>query len=65
VRLIDVSHQEERIRAFFAIYKVMYGAWPVEELIFANLTRHGLTASCRLAEAFQYIQLGKADRLLV
>lgn len=65
LRLIDVSRQEERIRTFFSIYKVMYGAWPVEELIFANLTRHGLTASCRLAEAFQFIQLGKADRLLI
>jgi LmbE family N-acetylglucosaminyl deacetylase len=65
VRLIDVSHQEQRIRAFFSIYKGMYGAWPVEEMIFANLARSGLTASCRLAEAFQFIQLGKADRLLV
>ena len=65
VRLVDVSHQEERIRAFFAIYKGMYGKWPVEELVFANLTRNGLTAYCRLAEAFQYIQLGKADRLLI
>jgi LmbE family N-acetylglucosaminyl deacetylase len=65
VRLVDVSHQEERIRAFFAIYKGMYGKWPVEELVFANLTRNGLTAYCRLAEAFQYIQLGKADRFLV
>ena len=65
LRLIDVSRQEERIRAFFAIYKGMYGAWPVEELVFANLTHHGMTAACRLAEAFQFIQLGKADRLLV
>jgi LmbE family N-acetylglucosaminyl deacetylase len=65
VRLVDVSRQEERIRAFFAIYKVMYGAWPIEELILANLTRNGLTAFCRLAEAFQYVQLGKADRFLV
>jgi LmbE family N-acetylglucosaminyl deacetylase len=65
VRLIDVSHQEARIRALFAIYRGMYGAWPVEELVFANLTRNGMTASCRLAEAFQYIQLGKADRLLI
>ena len=55
----------ERILAVFAIYKGMYGAWPVEELVFANLTRNGLTAYCRLAEAFQYIQLGKADRLLI
>jgi LmbE family N-acetylglucosaminyl deacetylase len=65
VRLIDVTRQEERLRAFFAIYKVMYGAWPVEELIFGNLARNGMTASCRLAEAFQFIQLGKADRLLI
>jgi len=65
VRLVDVSHQEERIRSFFAIYEGMYGKWPVEELVFANLTRNGLTAYCRLAEAFQYIQLGKADRLLI
>ena len=65
LRLIDVSAQEERIRAFFAIYKGMYGAWPVEELIFAKLTSHGRTASCRLAEAFEFVQLGKADRLLV
>jgi LmbE family N-acetylglucosaminyl deacetylase len=65
VRLVDVSRQEDRIRAFFGIYKGMYGKWPVEELVFANLTRNGLTASCRLAEAFQYIQLGKADRLLI
>jgi len=65
VRLVDVSHQEERIRSFFAIYKGMYGKWPVEELVFANLTRNGLTAYCRLAEAFQYIQLGKADRFLI
>ena len=65
VRLIDVSHQEERIRAFFAIYKGMYGTWPVEELMFANLTRNGVTAFCRLAEAFQFIQLGKADRFLI
>lgn len=65
VRLIDVSHQEERIRAFFAIYKGMYGSWPVENLIFARLTSHGVTASCRLAEAFEFVQLGKADRLLV
>ena len=65
VRLVDVSHQEERIRDFFAIYKGMYGKWPVEELVFANLTRNGLTAHCRLAEAFQYIQLGKADRFLI
>jgi LmbE family N-acetylglucosaminyl deacetylase len=65
VRLIDVSHQEERIRALFAIYKGMYGAWPVEDLVFANLTRNGLTAYCRLAEAFQYVQLGKADRFLI
>jgi len=65
VRLVDVSHQEERIRSFFGIYKGMYGAWPVEELMFANLTRNGITAHCRLAEAFQYIQLGKADRLLI
>jgi LmbE family N-acetylglucosaminyl deacetylase len=65
VRLVDVTHQEQRIRAFFAIYKGMYGAWPVEELMFANLVRNGLTAYCRLAEAFQYVQLGKADRLLV
>jgi LmbE family N-acetylglucosaminyl deacetylase len=65
VRLIDVSHQEERIRAFFAIYKEIYGSWPVEDLLFANLIRNGLTAHCRLAEAFQYIQLGKADRLLI
>ena len=43
----------------------MYGAWPVEELIFARLTSHGVTASCRLAEAFEFIQLGKADRFLV
>lgn len=65
VRLIDVSHQEQRIRDFFAIYKGMYGKWPVEELVFANLTRNGLTAHCRLAEALQYVQLGKADRLLI
>jgi len=65
VRLVDVSHQEERIRGFFRIYEGMYGRWPVEELIFANLTRNGITAGCRLAEAFQYIQLGKADRLLI
>jgi len=65
VRLIDVSRQEARIRTFFEIYKGMYGAWPVEELVFANLTRNGMTAFCRLAEAFQYIQLGKADRLLI
>jgi len=65
VRLVDVTRQEERIRAFFAIYKGMYGKWPVEELVFANLTRNGLTAYCRLAEAFQYVQLGKADRLLI
>ena len=65
LRLIDVSLQEERIRAFFEIYKGMYGTWPVEEMVFANLTHHGMTASCRLAEAFQFIQLGKADRLLV
>jgi N-acetylglucosamine malate deacetylase 1 len=65
VRLIDVSHQEERIRAFFDIYKGMYGTWPVEELVFANLTRNGLTSYSRLAEAFQYVQLGKADRLLI
>jgi LmbE family N-acetylglucosaminyl deacetylase len=65
VRLVDVSHQEPRIRGFFAIYKGMYGKWPVEELVFANLTRNGLTAHCRLAEAFQYVQLGKADRLLI
>ena len=65
VRLVDVSHQEERIRSFFAIYMGMYGKWPVEELVFANLTRNGLTAYCRLAEAFQYIQLGKADRFLI
>ena len=63
-RLIDVSAQEERIRAFFRIYTGMYGKWPVEELTFSNLTLHGLTASCRLAEALHYIQLGKADRLL-
>ena len=44
LRLIDVSHQEERLRAFFAIYKGMYGAWPVEELVFARLTSHGRTA---------------------
>lgn len=65
VRLVDVSHQQERIRAFFAIYEGMYGKWPVEELVFANLTRNGLAAYCRLAEAFQYIQLGKADRFLI
>ena len=65
LRLIDVSRQEERIRTFFSIYKGMYGAWPVEEMVFANLTHHGMTASCRLAEVFQFIQLGKADRLLV
>ena len=65
VRLVDVSHQEERIRAFFTVYKGMYGNWPVEELVFANLIRNGLTAYCRLAEALQYIELGKADRLLV
>lgn len=65
LRLIDVSRQEERIRAFFAIYKGMYGSWPVEELIFARLTSNGVTASCRLAEAFEFIQLGKADKLLV
>ena len=65
LRLIDVSHQEARIRTFFEIYKTMYGAWPVEALLFANLTRHGLMASCRLAEAFQFVQLGKADRLLI
>jgi LmbE family N-acetylglucosaminyl deacetylase len=65
VRLVDVTHQEGRIRAFFAIYKGMYGTWPVEELMFANLTRNGLTAYCRLAEAFQYVQLGKADRFLI
>jgi LmbE family N-acetylglucosaminyl deacetylase len=65
VRFIDVTRQEERIRAFFRIYEGMYGKWPVEELIFARLTHHGITASCRLAEAFQFIQLGKADRLLV
>jgi len=65
LRLIDVSHQEQRIRTFFSIYKGMYGAWPVEEMVFANLTHHGMTASCRLAEAFQFIQLGKADRLLI
>ena len=65
VRLVDVSHQEERIRAFFTVYKGMYGNWPVEELVFANLIRNGLTAYCRLAEAFQYIQLGKADRFLI
>jgi LmbE family N-acetylglucosaminyl deacetylase len=65
VRLVDVSHQEARIRAFFGIYEGMYGKWPVEELMFATLTRNGLTAHCRLAEAFQYIQLGKADRLLI
>lgn len=65
VRLVDVSHQEGRIREFFAIYEGMYGKWPVEELVFADLTRNGLTAYCRLAEAFQYIQLGKADRFLV
>ncbi len=65
VRLIDVTRQEARIRSVFEIYKGMYGKWPVEELVFANLTRNGLTAHCRLAEAFQYIQLGKADQLLV
>jgi len=65
LRLIDVSHQEERIRDFFEIYKGMYGKWPVEEMVFANLTHHGMTAFCRLAEAFQFIQLGKADRLLI
>ena len=65
VRLIDVSVQEGRIRAFFEIYEGMYGKWPVEEMVFANLTHHGMTASCRLAEAFQFSQLGKADRLLV
>ena len=65
VRLVDVSHQEERIRAFFTVYKGMYGNWPVEELVFANLIRNGLTAYCRLAEAFQYVQLGKADRFLI
>ena len=65
VRLVDVSHQEERIRAFFRIYGGMYGSWPVEELIFARLTSHGVTASCRLAEAFEFVQLGKADRLLI
>ena len=65
LRLIDVSHQEQRIRTFFSIYKGMYGTWPVEEMVFADLTRHGMSASCRLAEAFQFIQLGKADRLLV
>jgi N-acetylglucosamine malate deacetylase 1 len=65
LRLIDVSRQEQRIRALLSIYKGMYGAWPVEEMVFANLTHHGMTASCRLAEAFQFIQLGKADRLLI
>lgn len=65
LRLIDVSHQEERLRAFFAIYKGMYGTWPVEELVFARLTSQGRTAACRLAEAFEFVQLGKADRLLV
>jgi LmbE family N-acetylglucosaminyl deacetylase len=65
LRLIDVSHQVERIPAFFPIYSGMYGSWPVEELIFARLTSHGVTASCRLAEAFEFVQLGKADRFLV
>lgn len=65
LRYVDVSGQEERIRAFFAIYRGMYGMWPVEELIFARLTSHGVTASCRLAEVFEFIQLGKADRFLV
>lgn len=65
LRLIDVSRQEERIRAFFTIYKGMYGAWPVEDLVFARLTSNGMTASCRLAEAFEFVQLGKADQFLV
>ncbi|HEY5998152.1 MAG TPA: PIG-L deacetylase family protein [bacterium] len=65
LRLIDVSAQEERIRAFFGIYKGMYGAWPVEELVFARLISQGRAAGCRLAEAFEVVQLGKADRLLI
>jgi len=65
VRLIDVSPQEERIRKFFEIYKGMYGKWPVEEMVFANLIHNGMAASCRLAEAFHFIQQGKADTLLV
>jgi LmbE family N-acetylglucosaminyl deacetylase len=65
VRLVDVSRQEERIRAFFEVYKGMYGTWPVEELIFARLLGHGRNANCRLAEAFDVVQLGKADRFLV
>ena len=65
VRLIDVSPQEERIRKFFEIYKGMYGKWPVEEMVFANLIHNGMAASCRLAESFHFIQQGKADTLLV
>jgi len=65
LRLVDVSRQEQRLRAVFAIYKEMYGAWPVEELVFARLATHGRMAACRLAEAFEFVQLGKADRLLI
>ena len=65
LRLIDVSHQEERLRAFFAIYKGMYGvvARRGADLRAAHQPRG--TAACRLAEAFEFVQLGKADRLLV
>ena len=65
MRLVDVSSQEEKIRNFFEIYKGMYGKWPVEDMVFANLIHNGMTASCRLAEAFHFIQQGKADTLLV